>query len=210
MTTPEGEGAQSGAEGTQSGTGETTGTGTGTDASNGTQSGTAVQTDAERIAADLADTRNRMKAADQRASKLETELKQLRDKDLPEAEKLKKDFAETQQQLADLQDANKQLALKNAFLEDNSYTWHNPKRALSLVDLSQVEINADGTVSGLKDALKALATSDAYLLKTEAETPENKPGGTAPGNNGGSVGGKPDTKKMASRIPAMQTRVRRS
>lgn len=211
MTTPEGEGAQSGAEGAQSGTGSATGTGTDTKTGEGTQSGATTQpTEAEKLKADLESYRERMKAADTRASKFEAELKQLRDKDLPEADKLKRNFEEAQQQVTELQAANKDLALKVAFLQDNTYSWHNSERALRLVDLSNVEIQADGSVSGLKDALKALATSDPYLVKQGTEVTPPPPGGTAPGNNGG-TGTKPiSTKAMAARIPALNTRVKRS
>jgi minor structural protein GP20 len=208
MTSPSGEGAQSGAEGTQSGTGESTsGSGTPTETTGtGTQSGAET---AETVAkADFDKVTERMKAADQRAARVEAELKQLRDKDLPEAEKLQRDFAEAQEQVSALQATNQQLALQVAFLKDNTYTWHNPERALKLVDLSQVEIDSDGNVRGLKDALKALATSDAYLVKTEVEPQETTPPATAPGNNGGSGTGAQGSKKLQRRFPALNTRVR--
>lgn len=214
MTSPIGEGAQSGADGTQSGAGESTnGTGDGS-----TQDGTTAQSGGEGQGTQTTDTvsradldavLNRMKAADQRATKAEQELRQLRDKDLPEADKLKRDYEESQKQVEQLQTVNRDLALKVAFLSDNTYTWHNPDRALKLVDLSQVTIEADGSVSGLKDALKALATSDAYLIKQEVKEQTTAPAGTAAGNNGSSTS-KPTTKGLASRFPAMQTRVRRS
>ncbi len=212
MSHPEGEGTQSGAEGVQGGAGDSTGNGT---ESNSSQGGTETQTttsnpDLDRARQEAESFRERMRAADQRAAKFEQELRQLRDKDLPEQEKLKRDFEETQKQVIELQSKNKELALKAAFLEDNTYSWRNPATALRLADLSQVEIQPDGSVSGLKDALKALATSDPYLVNTEAEPPKNEPGGTAPGNNGGSSTGKPDTKGIARRLPAMNTRVRRS
>lgn len=210
MTTPEGEGTQSGAEGTQSGAGENskgeTGT-TETAAAKGTQSGaeeTVSKTDFESM-------RERMKAADKRASDFEKQFKQLTEKDLPEVEKLKRDFEETTKQVDSLRATNSKLSLENAFLSDNTYEWMNPKRALQLIDRSSIEIEDDGSVSGLKEALKALAASDPYLLKpksTEEELP--KPGGTAPGNNGSTSGGKPDAKKLATRFPALGTRVKRS
>lgn len=213
MTTPIGEGAQGGAEGAQSGTGEGTGTGgtqdvTGTNTAqsggeNSSQQATDIKVDRTELDAVLA----RMRAADQRASKAEADLKQLRDKDLPEADKLKRDYEEATATVAKLQEANNALALKVAFLSDNTYAWHNPERALRLVDLSQVEIQDDGTVRGLKDALKALATSDAYLIKQEVKE-TTVPAGTASGNNGSSGTTKPGTKAMAARIPALQTRVR--
>jgi hypothetical protein len=211
MATPEGEGTQSGAEGTQSGTGENATGKTGTTDSttdSGAQSSaekaeeTVSRTDYEAIQA-------RMKAADKRAADFEGKLKQLTEKDLPEVEKLKRNFEETVKQVDALRTTNSKLALENAFLSDNTYDWHNPKRAMQVLDRSSVEINDDGTVTGLKEALKALASSDPYLLKpkTEEETP--KPGGTSPGNNGGTGGTKPDAKKLAARFPAMNTRVRR-
>jgi hypothetical protein len=205
----EGEGAQSGAEGTQSGTGEsttgttggTTSTETSTDA--GTQSGTNPE--AAQAVAEANALRERMKAADQRAAKFEAELKQLRDKDLPEAEKQTRELQEAQEKVTALSETNKALALKVAFLSDNTFTWHNPERAMKLVDLSKVEIGEDGTVSGLKDALNALAKSDEYLLKTEKET-VTPPPGTQPGNNGASGTGKPRTGALAGRLPVMNTR----
>lgn len=215
MTTPEGEGAQGGAEGTQSGAGETTGNNGGTESGTsgeGTQSGAQTPSEAERLSAELAKQRERTQAADQRAAKIEAELRQLRDKDLPEQEKLQRDYAEAQKQVEQLQTTNGELALKVAFLEDNTYSWQNPKRAMQLIDTSQLEIQPDGSVSGLKEALKALATSDPYLLKQEAGTTTAKPepGGTAPGNNGG-AGGKATTGKgLAQRFPALNTRVKRS
>jgi chromosome segregation ATPase len=208
----DGDGTQSGADGTQSGTGETTtdsGTTTATDTS--TQSGadtTNTNTEADRAKAEAESFRERMRAADQRAAKFEQELKQLRDKDLPEAEKLKRDYAETQKQVETLQETNTKLALHVAFLSDNTYTWHNPDRALKLVDLSQVEVGTDGKVSGLKDALKALATSDPYLIKQEAKEETTPPGSTAPGNNGSNGTGKPKATAMTSRFPVMRTRVK--
>jgi hypothetical protein len=216
MSHPEGEGAQSGAaEGTQSGAGEATGTngstGTG-ESGEGAQSGAATTpTEAERLQQELAQQRTRTQAADKRAAEIEAQLKQLRDKDLPEAEKLKRDYEDAQKKAEVLQETNNNLALKVAFLSDNTYSWHNPERALKLVDLSQVEIQADGTVSGLKEALKALAASDPYLIKQEATGKSQEPGGTAPGNNGSSGGNKkPNASAMAARIPALQSRVRKS
>lgn len=209
MSHPEGEGAQSGAEGAQSGTGETTGTATNPNPDNGTQSGTAkvyTQAEIDAAAAETETIRKRMTAADQRAAKLEAELQQIRDKDLPETEKLQRDFAAAQEQVATLQTANTELALQNAFLKDNTFTWHNPDRALKLADLSQVEVRPDGTVIGLKDALKNLATSDAYLVKTEVETPPQEPGGTAPGNNGSAGTRTATAKVLATRLPALRTR----
>lgn len=211
MTTSEGEGTQSGAEGAQSGAGENAkdvkdgGTKETSSKAEGTQSG-AEETVSK---ADLVKQQERTRAADERAAKVEAELKKLRDKDLPEHEKLARDYEEATKTVEALRVTNAQLALDNAFLSDNSYEWQNPKRALQLIDRSQVTIEDDGTVSGMKDALKALATSDPYLLKPKTEKEPEKPGSTAPGNNGNTAATKPNVKQMVSRIPALGTRVNR-
>ena len=214
MTTPEGEGTQSGAEGAQSGAGEsapgTTGTPE-TNPGNGTQSGAETQLTAEdRLRQEAETYRERMKAADKRASDFENKLKQLVEKDMPAQEKLQRDYEEATKQVQSLRSTNSELSLKVAFLEDNTYKWRNAKRAMQLVDLNQVEIGDDGTVTGLKEALKALATSDPYLLEaaTEEEKKTTSPPGTAPGNNGGTGSTKPNSKNLATRFPSMNTRAR--
>jgi cell division protein FtsB len=216
MSHPNGEGAQGGAEGSQSGAGENTGevTDANSNAQTAGTSGTEANPELTRAQQELETYRARMQAADQRASRYETELKQLRDKDLPEAEKLQRDFQESQEQVATLQQTNQALALQVAFLKDNTYTWHNPERALKLVDLSQVEIDGSGSVQGLKDALKALATSDPYLVRSDvtesqAGEKETPPPATAPGNNGASANGKSGKAGISRRFPALGTRVQR-
>lgn len=217
MTTPEGEGAQSGAEGTQSGAGSTTGsvnggTESGTTSGDGTQSGAnqPIVTEAETLKAQLEQQRQRTQAADKRAAEIEAQLKQLRDKDLPEQEKLKRDYEESVKQVEQLRAVNTNLAFEVAFLRDNTYTWHDPSTALKLVDREQVEIAADGSANGMKDALKALATSHPFLIKQESKEEPKTPPGTAPGNNGGTGGKTTSSASMAARIPALNTRVKRS
>lgn len=214
----EGEGAQSGAEGAQSGTGSTTdGNGTGSNSGgSGTQSGTGENGNSKEtpsrekeLEAELAKQRERTQAADRRAAEHEAALKQLRDKDLPEQDKLKRDHEEAIKQVSALQETNRSLAMQVAFLKDNTYQWHNPERALKLVDLSKVEIGDDGSVSGLKDALNALAKSDPYLVDNSKEKDkETAPPGTAPGNNGRSGSGQLDVNKLSKRFPALNTRVK--
>lgn len=61
------------------------------------------------------------------------------------------------------------LALENAFLRDNTYSWQNTSAALRLVDMDNVEIESDGKISGLKSALDKLAKDNPYLLKAAEE-----------------------------------------
>jgi hypothetical protein len=213
MTAPEGEGAQSGAEGTQSGTGTSTGSTEGTpdpNASNGSQSGTAdPNPEATRARAEAEALRARMQAADKRAADFEGKLKQLVEKDMPAQEKLTRDLQETQKQVESLQAVNSRITLENAFLKESTYAWHDPQAAMKLVDLSQVEIGEDGTAKGMKDALKALATAHPYLVKPDAGTAVTPPASTAPANNGGNGSTTPSVAKLSARFPAMNTRTKR-
>jgi hypothetical protein len=109
----------------------------------------------------------RMKAADVRASKVEAELKAIKDKDLPAQEKLQRDHEELVKSHEALVETNKSLALENAFLKANTFKWKDPEAALKLADLSEVEIDDAGKVTGLEAALKGLATTKKWLLEDE-------------------------------------------
>lgn len=111
-----------------------------------------------------------------RRKETETELQAARDKlaelegkDKTETERLQARTNELEAENKSLQEGLREARLQNAFLSDNSYSWHNPGRALALADLSEVEIDEDGTVHGLKAALDKLAKSDAYLIKPKGE-----------------------------------------
>ncbi len=221
------EGTQSGAstDSTQSGGAGSSGGNTsteGTSGSTGTQSGTSSTTstteDDKVSRQDYDAIRERMKGADQRAAKFEAELKALRDKDLPEAEKMKAEYEAATQRVSKLETDNRRLSLENAFLKDNTHEWKNPATALKLVDLSGVSIDDDGHVIGLKDALKKLANSEPYLLKEKSASEGAANGGassTAPTAPAGAppMNGRTNTdaganKGMEVRIPALNTRRR--
>lgn len=153
----------------------------------------------------------RMKAADQRASAREAELKQLRDKDLPEAEKAKKEFEEAVTRAQKAETELRATRITNAFLKDNTYRWKDSGAALKLVDLDGVDISDSGEVTGLKDALKRLAQAHPWMLEEKGADDGKSGGGTgagAPPMNGKGGTDKADGKKLAQRLPAMRTRVR--
>lgn len=219
MTQPD-PSAQGGTEGTQSGA-QDGGAGNGNDQGNGTQSGTGTQDGAQQgqqanstgtVSQEEYDRlRTRLQAADQRAGKFEADLKQLRDKDLPEMQKLQRDLTEVTQRAEKAEADLRQARLENAFFTDNTYKWKNPKTALKLADLTKVEIDDDGTVRNLKGALEALAKSDPYLIDAEDTSDDDKgqggKGSTGALGTGGAGGVRPDAKKaLASRIPALRTR----
>jgi hypothetical protein len=152
--------------------------------------------------------RARMQAADRRASEREAELKQLRDKDLPEAEKLKRDYEETLTALATAREQNKTLAIGNAFSMENTHDWHDPKAALSMLDRSRLEVADDGSVTGMKVALKALAESNPWMLKPKADAgaASGPAVGVPPINGGGAPAGK-NTQDMKARFPGLRSRL---
>lgn len=102
-------------------------------------------------------------------------VKEFEDKDKTETDRLSGSVTELTEAKTTLEQEVGKLRLNNAFLLDNTYTWHDPKAALKLADLSKVKFDDDGNAEGLAEALKALADESPYLLKTAAteEEPED-------------------------------------
>lgn len=207
---PEGQSAGQGT-GTD-GTG--TGTGTGTDGqSAGTNTGQQTPPEATVSRAEYEALQNRLRAADQNRQRVEDELKQIRDKDMPALDKAQRDLAEATRERDEAREALKQARLENAFVTDNKYKWKNPKTALKLADLSKVEVDDDGTVRNLTAALDALAKAEPYLLEdTNSSGGDGDGSGSTRGSTGasGNGGRAPETKvdlsKLASRVPALRSR----
>jgi len=220
MTAPLDPGAQSGA----GDTGQSAGAGADTSTSGaGTQSGatgqqgqtadaqggapatpTAVHT-AEEMAAQQARTR----AADQRAAQLETQLREIRDKDLPEMDKLKRDAEEFKAKLAQADQDLRRERVRNGFLSDNTYDWQDPAVALGMVDISKLEIDDQGQVVGLKAIIEGLAKQYPWMLKPKSEGDGGQQQTGVPPMNQGKAGqtGKPDKSEMSKRLPALRSRL---
>lgn len=107
----------------------------------------------------------RRQEAEKERDELRARLAEIEGKDKTELEKVTARVTELESENGTLRADLHQARIENAFLTDNKYSWHNPRRALDLADLSEVEIDEDGKVLGLSKALDALAKSDAYLLK---------------------------------------------
>jgi hypothetical protein len=90
---------------------------------------------------------------------------------------------EAQQRLQALEARERQLTIQNAVLSEAARTdgdrkrFINPSDAVALADLSAVQIGKDGKVTGVAEALKALAESRPHLLDT----------GSGGGTGGGAV-----------------------
>jgi hypothetical protein len=154
--------------------------------------------------------RNLNKELKKQNADLAARLKALEDKDKSEAEKATSTAKELEAKAKQLEETNQRLLVQNAFLTDNKYTWANPKTALKLVDLSDVEINDDGEVTGMREALDKLAKAEPYLLAKNADDgdddgddgkgkppPTGVPQGKKPKGN-------PDREKLLMKYPALR------
>ena len=160
--------------------------------------------------------RAQLAAADKARAEAQAAHAQLRDKDMPEMQKLQRDFQEAAAKVEALTTANQSLRVENAFImtAPGEYDWYNPSAALQLLDRSKITVDADGNVQGMKDALKALALAHPYLLKPKASDDQGSQGnppppGTSPATGGIArpAGTQPDVAAMTSRFPALKQRL---
>lgn len=150
-------------------------------------------------------------AADRKAADAQKKVDELTQK---LSEGAKGDTPETTERVSTLEkDLSKkdetiqQLRIQNAFLAANEYSWHDAADALRLADLSDVEIEEDGTVVGLKEALRALAKSKPHLIK-KADDKDEKRGPSGSANNGKRKGAKdkPDRTALSANYPILRNR----
>jgi hypothetical protein len=188
--------------------GNTTGApGQGQSAQPPTQDTTVSRAEYEQRMAQLA-------AADRKREEAEQKLKALQDAALSEEEKRKRDLEAATQQLREKDDTIKELRLDKAFLTDNTHDWHNPQAALQLADRTGITVGDDGKVTGLKEALEAVAKAHPYLLKPKAEgTTETGQSAASTGVTGvagqGSASGQGNAGRavLERKFPALKGRV---
>ena len=102
---------------------------------------------------------------------------------LTEKEKLEKALAEkddviaqAQAKLDQAQTEMVEIRIRNAItLEASKQGFADPDDAYTLADTSGVEINDEGMIEGVKEALEALAKVKPYLLKTNGQPPGTPP-----------------------------------
>ena len=102
--------------------------------------------------------------------------------------------------------------MKNAFLSTNDVKWHNPESALSLADLSAVEIveGKDGVPTlkdpaALKTAIEDLSKAHPYLVNnSEGQQPtwQGKTGDKPQPRQTGEEAAKRD--KLLAKYPALR------
>ena len=150
--------------------------------------------------------RNENKTLKSENDQLKQKLKEIEDKDKSDLERTSSDLKIVTSERDELKDTVHDLLIKNAFLMDNKHNWVKPKTALRLADLSEVEIDDEGNVTGLDKALDALAKSDPYLLKKESDGDEDdddepKSTGRPPAKKGN---GDPNRNKLVAKYPALR------
>lgn len=150
--------------------------------------------------------RQEAKALKKQNDELIAKVKSFEDADKGDLEKAQGTITELTTERDKLREQNSELVIRNAFLMDNKHEWANPRAALKLADLSEVEIDDDGAVTGLAEALNALAKSDPYLLKSKSEDDddedEGRPGATGQPPRKKSKGN-PDREKLLAKYPAL-------
>ncbi|QYA39251.1 phage scaffolding protein [Macrococcoides caseolyticum] len=120
---------------------------------------------------------------DTQIDELEKDLEN-RDKQLKDLENNPKIDPELQKKVNEYSEENKKLKderrdiILNAAIEvATAKEAHNPKAVLKLIDRESLEVQDDGTIKGLDEAISSLRETDSYLF-----TPTNSDE-TPPGNN---------------------------
>lgn len=151
--------------------------------------------------------------AERKAADAEARAKGYEDRDKSDLEKAQETAAAATKRADELEAANKWLALRSAFLADNSVAWVDPDDALEMAlnkfGLGDLEVGSNGAVDrkALRKILADMAKEKDYMVKKEAAG-----GGTPSGAafNGGK-GSKPkanDEAAMVAKFPAMRGRTK--
>lgn len=159
------------------------------------QSGTESGSSAGAIVSpeEFAALQAKLRAADQNRSKLQQRLDEIDNANKSELEKAQADLAKATERAEKAERDAHEAKIGREFLKFPGYDWHDPETALALVDLSSLEIEEDGKVKGMKEAVEKLAKAKPFLLKSKKE---EAPGGGTPGTpSGHSPGGRPNVKQ---------------
>lgn len=108
---------------------------------------------------------------------LENRDKQLKDlennpKIDPELQKKVNEYSEENKKL---KDERREIILNAAIEVATAKDAHNPKAVLKLIDRESLEVQDDGTIKGLDEAISSLRETDSYLF-TPTNSDETPPG----------------------------------
>jgi hypothetical protein len=170
--------------------------------------------------------KSRMEAADRRATAAERENVRLKaGKDDALDEHGKQDLKDAVARASKAEDSLGSLRLKVAILSDTTFAWEDPELVLAaLASDDTVEIDEDGKVVGVKQALKSLAKHKPFLVKKavakddpkddddaeddddEDEEPPKKRTSGNPSNGPKRKSQVPDRKTLTAKYPALGRR----
>jgi DNA repair exonuclease SbcCD ATPase subunit len=153
----------------------------------------------EQLQAELERTRTALQGANResadRRKKLEAFEKAEQDrakKDLSEVERLKGQVAELDKRARELEAERETMIIRSAVERAaTALGFHSAEDAYQLADLSGVEIDEDGKVSNVDQALKALVKARPYLVRV-VDKPDTNAGATG----GGKKPGEPDEERL--------------
>lgn len=138
-----------------------------------TPNGENGQPTAEQLAAELASLRAALKAANaesmtrrKKLDELEAAEEERKAAQLSEVEKAKKAQADAEARARATEERLRTAAIRNAVvLAASKANFYDPEDAFRLADLATVQVADDGAVTGVDDAIKALAKAKAHLVK---------------------------------------------
>jgi hypothetical protein len=164
--------------------------------------------------------RNRHRRRGERITELERELQELKKGKTKSKSKDDEEDAGGDSEDSELKAENEKLKqqlfkqeLKSQFTDlvtgkDAVAVFKNNRTAFKLLDLDEVDVDDDGEIIGLEDAVKALAKSDPYLLDADDDDDDDDetPKRTGKPPRRKKTTGNPDREKLLKKYPALATR----
>lgn len=135
----------------------------------------------------------RMQAADRAKTAAEQRVAEFEAANATELEKAIKRAEEAEAKLGEAEKRARDAQIHSEVLKLPGYEWHDADALLKLIDLDGVEVGEDGKITGVKEAVKALASKAPYLLKAtddksgdkkdkkDQKPPDGPPSGHQPG-----------------------------
>jgi hypothetical protein len=124
----------------------------------------------------------RMQAADKAKSAAEAKLREIEQAKLGDLEKAKLQLDEVTKRAEAAEKALRDTQIENAFHRNNKFEFHDVADAISALDLSGVEIDEDGKVSGMEAAIKDVVKRKPHFVKSQKQKDDT--GNGTPAANG--------------------------
>lgn len=164
---------------------------------------------------ELARVRKRLSASDKNKAAAEKRLRELENKGKPEDEVAKQELEEAKERASKASESVRKLAVTNAFLiasQKAKVNWFDVKIAQAAIESDDIEIDEEGNVTGMDEAVKALAKAKGFLVdrgksdkEDEEEDKKNGPSGSAVGSRKKPKGSNTlDENKLREMFPALK------